>query len=142
MKKLIILGICIASVFPVHSQKKAKMIQDIGQMHNPKYALFYVNHTIPVCPIVGENIDKVGKINELVARKDYDVSKDWQPRQIMGKDFWHILGENETHLPTKGKWVGRRCGAGGQTVVQGVRMESGNGRATVPESTQVSFLTS
>jgi len=25
---------------------------------------------------------------ELVARKDFDVSKDWQPRQIMGKDFW------------------------------------------------------
>ncbi|MCK9412515.1 MAG: hypothetical protein M0Q53_09460 [Prolixibacteraceae bacterium] len=27
----------------------------------------------------------------LVARKDFDVSKDWQPRQIMGKDFWHLL---------------------------------------------------
>ncbi|MFA5330280.1 MAG: hypothetical protein WC384_20980 [Prolixibacteraceae bacterium] len=27
----------------------------------------------------------------LVARKDYNVSKDWQPRLIMGKDFWHLL---------------------------------------------------
>ena len=28
---------------------------------------------------------------ELVARKDYEVSKDWQPSQIMGKDFWFLL---------------------------------------------------
>jgi hypothetical protein len=27
----------------------------------------------------------------LVARNDFDVSKDWQPRQIMGRDFWHLL---------------------------------------------------
>ena len=57
MKKLVILGICIASVFQAFSQEKVKMTNDIGKMHNPKYALFYDNHTMPACPDVGENFD-------------------------------------------------------------------------------------
>lgn len=34
---------------------------------------------------------KEGQFSGLVARKDYDVSKDWHPRKIMGKDFWNLL---------------------------------------------------
>jgi len=35
---------------------------------------------------------------ELVARQDYEVSKDWQPPQIMGKDFWFLL-QNDYRRP-------------------------------------------
>lgn len=30
---------------------------NIQEMHNPKYCLFYDNHTMPACPDVGENFD-------------------------------------------------------------------------------------
>lgn len=36
--------------------------------------------------------------NRLVSRKDYAVSKDWQPRQIMGKSFWFLL-QNDFRRP-------------------------------------------
>ncbi|MFA6569422.1 MAG: hypothetical protein WCS96_14515 [Victivallales bacterium] len=35
--------------------------------------------------------DKEVQTSGLVMRKDYDVGKDWQPRQIMGRNFWHML---------------------------------------------------
>ncbi|OGV82986.1 MAG: hypothetical protein A3K19_32610 [Lentisphaerae bacterium RIFOXYB12_FULL_65_16] len=36
-------------------------------------------------------------MNKLVARTDYRVSKDWQPRRIMGKDFWFLLQNDYGH---------------------------------------------
>jgi hypothetical protein len=33
---------------------------------------------------------KEGQFTGLVTRKDYDVSKDCYPHQIMGKDFWNL----------------------------------------------------
>ena len=33
---------------------------------------------------------KEDQIPDIVARKDYNIGKNWQPRQIMGKDFWLI----------------------------------------------------
>ncbi|MEI6424802.1 MAG: sugar-binding protein, partial [Lentisphaerota bacterium] len=49
---------------------------------------------------------KEGRTAEIVARKDYDASPEWQPRQIMGRDFWHILGASQDTQPDKGNWVG------------------------------------
>lgn len=45
-----------------------------------------------------------GKELAFVARKDYDVNKNWQPRKIMGKDYWHILGVSQDTHP-KGNWA-------------------------------------
>jgi hypothetical protein len=91
VKKFVITGICIAAGFFAFTQVEVKIKSDNRTMHNPKYALDYDNHSIPAFPVISGNIDKVGRINELVARKDYNVSKRWQPRQIMGKDFWQLL---------------------------------------------------
>jgi len=39
------------------SQKKASVPDQNKKMHQPKYCLFYDNHTMPACPDVGENFD-------------------------------------------------------------------------------------
>ncbi|MFA6569027.1 MAG: hypothetical protein WCS96_12515 [Victivallales bacterium] len=58
-------------------------------------------------PARGEGEDgKKSQTTDMVARKDYNIGKDWQPRQIMGRDFWHILGVSQDTQPDKGNWVG------------------------------------
>lgn len=42
----------------------------------------------------------------LVARQDFDVNEELRPRQIMGRDFWHILGVNTYTQPDQGAYVG------------------------------------
>lgn len=57
MNKLITLIICISVVYQAFSQVKVGNSKNPGIIHNPKYALFYDNHTMPACPDVGENFD-------------------------------------------------------------------------------------
>jgi hypothetical protein len=57
MKKTLIFLICIAIVSQVFTQEKAIMSKYPVKMHQPKYALFYDNHTMPACPDVGGNFD-------------------------------------------------------------------------------------
>ena len=57
MKKALILFICLATTTHSFAQEKANLTKDQGKMHQPKYCLFYDNHTMPACPDVGENFD-------------------------------------------------------------------------------------
>lgn len=51
---------------------------------------------------------KTDKSSVLVARKDWNTGRDWQPRQIMGRDFWHMLTVSGDSQPDKGSWAGTR----------------------------------
>ena len=53
MKTILIL--LISGIFSFSSFSQEKM--DRTNMHQPKYCLFYDNHTMPACPDVGENFD-------------------------------------------------------------------------------------
>lgn len=55
MKKVLVTIICVLIFLQAFSQVKVK--NEGGEMHNPKYALFYDNHTMPACPDVGANFD-------------------------------------------------------------------------------------
>ena len=57
MKKGLIILICftVSAISP--AQEKATLTLEKGKMHQPKYCLFYDNHTMPACPDVGENFD-------------------------------------------------------------------------------------
>jgi len=55
------------------------------------------------CLIYGQSDDK--QSSGIVARKDYDIGKNWRPKQIMGKDFWSILDVNSYTHPDKGSYV-------------------------------------
>ena len=57
MKKTLILLICVATFFQIFAQEKAKEAKGPGKLYQPKYCLFYDNHTMPACPDVGENFD-------------------------------------------------------------------------------------
>jgi hypothetical protein len=57
MKKVLMLFICIATSTHSFAQEKTKLTKEQGKMHQPKYCLFYDNHTMPACPDVGENFD-------------------------------------------------------------------------------------
>jgi hypothetical protein len=57
MGKKFISLICIAIVFQAFAQEKTIKAKYPVNMHQPKYCLFYDNHTMPACPDVGENFD-------------------------------------------------------------------------------------
>lgn len=57
MRKTLIFLICIATFFQAFAQEKANLAKYPINMHQPKYALFYDNHTMPACPDVGANLD-------------------------------------------------------------------------------------
>jgi hypothetical protein len=57
MKKALILFICLATSTHSFAQEKLNLIKEPVKMHQPKYCLFYDNHTMPACPDVGENFD-------------------------------------------------------------------------------------
>ena len=56
MKRLLIILIC-AATYAYSFTQEAKLTKDPVKMHQPKYCLFYDNHTMPACPDVGENFD-------------------------------------------------------------------------------------
>jgi len=55
MKKIIITGYCIFFAAIAFSQEQKKKLTE--NMHNPKYCLFYDNHTMPAIPDYGETFD-------------------------------------------------------------------------------------
>jgi hypothetical protein len=57
MKRTLILLICVATLAQTFAQEKVNQGKAPGKMHQPKYCLFYDNHTMPACPDVGENFD-------------------------------------------------------------------------------------
>jgi hypothetical protein len=57
MKRTFILLICASVFFQIFAQGKADQPKETGKMHQPKYCLFYDNHTMPACPDVGANFD-------------------------------------------------------------------------------------
>ena len=57
MKQTILLFICAVSFFQTFAQEKANLVNEPGKMYQPKYCLFYDNHTMPACPDVGKNFD-------------------------------------------------------------------------------------
>ena len=57
MKKISFLVIYFIIVSLSFSQEKAEKGKTLKGLHNPKYCLFYDNHTMPACPDVGENFD-------------------------------------------------------------------------------------
>jgi hypothetical protein len=57
MEKTLIFLVCIATFFQAFAQEKANLTNGPQKMHQPKYCLFYDNHTMPACPDVGENFD-------------------------------------------------------------------------------------
>ena len=57
MKKGLIILICLAISSMFIAQEKATLAKEPGKIYQPKYCLFYDNHTMPACPDVGENFD-------------------------------------------------------------------------------------
>ena len=57
MKKILIFSFCIFNIFNVSAQGMNGLTDVQGKIHQPKYCLFYDNHTMPACPDVGENFD-------------------------------------------------------------------------------------
>jgi hypothetical protein len=57
MQKALIILICAAASAHSFAQEKANLPKEQGKMHQPKYCLFYDNHTMPACPDVGKNFD-------------------------------------------------------------------------------------
>lgn len=57
MKKCLIIVICTIISAISFAQEKTALTADKGKMHQPKYCLFYDNHTMPACPDVGTNFD-------------------------------------------------------------------------------------
>jgi hypothetical protein len=56
MKKILLIVFCLAAA-QAFSQGKIEISKNAGKIHQPKYCLFYDNHTMPACPDVGENFD-------------------------------------------------------------------------------------
>jgi hypothetical protein len=57
MKKALIILTCIAVSSHSFGQEKTNPAKGQVKMHQPKYCLFYDNHTMPACPDVGANFD-------------------------------------------------------------------------------------
>lgn len=57
MKRIVLLLISLVAIVNVFPQGKTVMAKGPVKMHQPKYCLFYDNHTMPACPDVGENFD-------------------------------------------------------------------------------------
>jgi hypothetical protein len=55
MKKIIVIGFCILLAAGSFAQVQKKKLTE--KMHNPKYCLFYDNHTMPAIPDYGETFD-------------------------------------------------------------------------------------
>jgi len=57
MKRIKLLLIILMTAVYVFPQEKTAVTNNPVKMHQPKYCLFYDNHTMPACPDVGENFD-------------------------------------------------------------------------------------
>ncbi len=57
MKKVSIAALFLSMTFSVFSQVSYEKAKDNRKMHQPRYCLFYDNHTMTACPDVGENFD-------------------------------------------------------------------------------------
>ena len=57
MKRIVLLLISLMPAVYVFSQGKTNPAKVPVKMHQPKYCLFYDNHTMPACPDVGANFD-------------------------------------------------------------------------------------
>jgi hypothetical protein len=57
MKKILLLFVCIFAFAHTYAIRKADLNIEQGEKHEPKYCLFYDNHTMPACPDVGANFD-------------------------------------------------------------------------------------
>src|SRR5690554_7437232 len=57
MKELLLIVFFTTSSFLVFSQERFNSSSRYTEMHQPKYCLFYDNHTMPAIPDVGENFD-------------------------------------------------------------------------------------
>lgn len=57
MKRIVLLLISLVAIVNVFPQEKTVVAKGPVKMHQPKYCLFYDNHTMPACPDVGENFD-------------------------------------------------------------------------------------
>jgi len=57
MKKISLTAILLALLISVFSQGGKQAPAGQGKIHQPKYCLFYDNHTMPALPDVGENFD-------------------------------------------------------------------------------------
>ncbi len=56
MKRVLVIVFCVVTSAYLLAQE-AKLKKEQGKMHQPRYCLFYDNHTMPACPDVGENFD-------------------------------------------------------------------------------------
>lgn len=57
MKQTFIIIICICSFLQGSAQEKVNLAKGSPKIHQPKYCLFYDNHTMPACPDVGTNFN-------------------------------------------------------------------------------------
>lgn len=57
MKKILVFFACVALFAQAYALRKANLIIEKDQKNQPKYCLFYDNHTMPACPDVGANFD-------------------------------------------------------------------------------------
>lgn len=57
MQRIFILIICLIISTAALSQNNRAYTNNPGGVHQPKYSLFYDNHTMPACPDVGETFD-------------------------------------------------------------------------------------
>ena len=57
MERILTMTFFIVSFFHAYSQGKTGRAEAVNIMHNPKYSLFYDNHTMPACPDVGASFD-------------------------------------------------------------------------------------
>ncbi|MFC2124163.1 hypothetical protein ACFLU5_05070 [Bacteroidota bacterium] len=57
MKKISITTLFLSVTLSLFSQVSNEKAKDNRKMHQPKYCLFYDNHTMTACPDVGENFD-------------------------------------------------------------------------------------
>jgi len=57
MKRMILLLVCLTATIHLSLQGGPVGGKDPVKVHQPKYCLFYDNHTMPACPDVGANFD-------------------------------------------------------------------------------------
>lgn len=57
MKRVVLLLFVLIGAVSAFPQGRTGIAKDPLKMHQPKYCLFYDNHTMPACPDVGENFD-------------------------------------------------------------------------------------
>ena len=55
--KILIGTLCLIIALPAISQVNNEEKEKSKNMHQPKYCLFYDNHTMPAIPDIGENFD-------------------------------------------------------------------------------------